>query len=167
MSLWPVTLCGTAALRRVRGMRAAAEENPLPQAGEGALTFEPGKVIAVFARSFYLANARDELACIGPAGLGGGPLNMLCGLPDGLDWQATGLRMGDPVSWDGAHSLAAGRFRFGLASAVAWRPTPPPASWAVATLAAGLALLSRLAADQAATDGFAPLVAPLASRRPR
>jgi hypothetical protein len=90
---------------------------------------------------------------------------MLSALADGLDWQAAGLRAGDRVSWDGGHLLVAGRFRFDLASAALWRPTSPPAGWGVATLAAGLALLSRLAADQAATDGFAPLVAPLATRR--
>jgi hypothetical protein len=160
-----VTLCGAAALRTVRGMRAAAEENPLPQTGEGESVFATARVVAVFSRSFYLANALGGLACIGPAGLGGGPLNMLCALPDGLDWQVAGLRTGDAVSWDGGYLLAAGRFRFSLASAVAWRPTPPPMNWDVATLAAGLVLLSRLGADQAATDGFAPLVAPLASRR--
>jgi hypothetical protein len=90
---------------------------------------------------------------------------MLCALPDGLDWQAAGLRAGDRVSWDGGHLLVAGRFRFDLASAALWQPTSPPVSWGVVTLAAGLALLLRLAADQAATDGFAPLIAALASRR--
>jgi hypothetical protein len=135
-----------------------------PSRGEG-LNTPPGTVIAVFARSFYLAAAAGGLACVGPSGLGGGPLNMLCALPAAFDWQASGLRVGDTVCWDGADLLVAGRFRFGLAGAVAWRPTPPPASWDVATLAAGLAVLAKFAADQAATDGFAPLVASLASRR--
>jgi hypothetical protein len=165
VSRWPVTLCGGTALRTLRAISAAAEKNPLPQAGEGEWILATGRVIAVFSRSFYIADAAGGLACIGPAGLGGGPLNMLCALPDGLDWQGSGLRTGDVASWDRAHLLAAGRFRFDLANAVEWRPTAQPAHWAVGTLVAGLGALSKLAADPSATDGFAPLVGPLASRR--
>src|SRR5258708_26809554 len=110
-----------------------------------------GGVAAVFPRRFYLASALGGLGGLGPAGLGGGPLNMLCALPDGLDWQVAGLRTGDAVSWDGGYLLAAGRFRFSLASAVAWRPTPPPVNWDGATLPPGLGLLSRLGPDPAAT----------------
>jgi len=139
---------------------------PLPQAGEGGLSFAPGRVIAVFSRSFYLATAAGGLACIGAAGLGGGPLNILGTLPDRLDWQGSGLRTGDAVSWDGAHLVAAGRFRFDLTSAVAWKPDAPPASWDVETLVAGLIALSERAAGHATAGGFAPLVAPLASHRP-
>src|SRR5260221_7527737 len=136
---FPVTLYGAAVRDFVRGMDAAGV----------------GRVVAVFSRSFYLANARDELACIGPAGLGGGPLNMLCALPAAVDWQASGLRTGDAVSWDGAHLLAVGRGPFDLASAVAWRPAPPPASWDVATLAAGLGPPFKLPAAPGANHRFA------------
>jgi hypothetical protein len=137
-----------------------------PSRGEGPNT-PPGTIIAVFARSFYLADAAGGLACIGPADLGGGPLNMLCALPAAFDWQASGLNAGDTVSSDGVQLQVAGRFRFSLAGAVAWRPTPAPASWDVATFAAGLAVLSKFAADHATNDGFAPLVASLASHRPK
>jgi hypothetical protein len=144
-----VTLYGGAAREAVGGMGTAGE----------------GRVIAVFARSFYVADAAGGLACIGPSGLGGGPLNMLCALPDALDWQANGLRTGDAASSDCEHLHVAGRFRFDLADAVAWRPTPVPAGWNVATLAAGLAVLANRAAAESVADGFAPLVAALATDR--
>ncbi len=149
MKIWAVTLCGGAAREAVGGMGTGGE----------------GRVIAVFARSFYLADAAGGLACIGPSGLGGGPLNVLCALPDTLDWQANGLRTGDTASSIGRRLLVAGRFCFDLADAVAWRPTPPPTGWDVTTLAAGLAVLAKLVAAESVADGFAPLVAALATHR--
>jgi hypothetical protein len=132
---------------------------PLPE-GEGGPFRAPGKVVAVFARSFYLANAAGELACIGPQGLGCGPLNMLCDLPRDLDWQARGLRPGHIVRHldEALHIEGIGNLL--LADAVVWRP-PPPTTWAAATLVRGLAALAA-ATDETGADGFAPLVATLA-----
>src|SRR6266702_548274 len=133
--------------------------DPLP-VGEG------GKVIAVFARSFYLASAAGELVCIGPAGLGSGPLNMLCDLPRDLDWQARGLRPGQLARYRDKVLHIDGIGAFALAGAVVWRPTPPPAVWNAAILDAGLAALATASRNLASTDGFAPLVAMLALNNP-
>ena len=135
----------------------AAQFSRLPQTGEGT-------VIAVFARSFYLANAAGELACIGPPGLGRGPLSLLCDLPRALDWQARGLRPGhivrhldEALHIDGIGSLL-------LADAFVWQP-PPTTTWDTATLARGLAGLAA-ATHETGAGGFAPLVATLARNDP-
>ena len=140
--------------------------DPLPE-GEGGPNTAPATVIAVFARSFYLANDIGELVCVGPAGLGGGPLNMLCDLPAGLDFQESGLRVGETASSDGVVLRIAGRFAFALADAAPWRSRPPPAGRDGARLAAGLAALSAATRDVGGAGGFAPLVAGLAGRSDR
>jgi len=119
-------------------------------------------VIAVFARSFYLANGVGELSCIGPSGLGSGPLNMLCDLPRDLDWQARGLRPGQVAHYRDEVLRIDGIGAFSLADAVPWRPTPPPAVWDRAILDAGLAALATASRNLACADGFASLIPTLA-----
>jgi hypothetical protein len=143
--------------------------DPLPE-GEGGSVIHPfpegegGSVIAVFARSFYLADATGGLACIGPPGLGRGPLNMLCDLPRDLAWPARGLRPGIAGRRNGMILRIDGIGAFSLEEAVAWRPTIPSETWHRGILADGLASLPALAMCDRA-DGFAPLLAPLARRR--
>jgi hypothetical protein len=140
--------------------------DPLPE-GEGELQRAGGKVVAVFARSFYLADASGGLACLGPPGLGRGPLNMLCDLPRDLDWLGRGLRPGIGARHAGDILTLDGIGAFALADATAWRPPSPPATWNAETLAKGLAGLALCAATATATrdDGFVPLVAPIARGR--
>ena len=131
-------------------------------ARDAALAMAAGRVVAVFARSCYLANAAEALACVGPPGLGSGPLNLLCELPAGLDFPASGLRPGDAVSYDGTVLRVGGRFALRLTGAALWRPSSPP-SCDAATLGRGLAMLAT-ATEQADGGGFAPLVPALARR---
>jgi hypothetical protein len=133
--------------------------------GERGPNTVPGTVIAVFARSFYLANRASEIACIGPSGLGRGPLNMLCELPRDLDWRARGLLPGSAAHRNGAILYIDGIGAFSLADAVAWRPRSPRKRWNAATLAGGLAALAASAAAETREDGFVPLVASLARGR--
>jgi hypothetical protein len=161
-------------------MGDANEQNPLPP-GEGRARVLPqssdhpafarphphppgegGKVVAVFARSFYLADAAGGLACIGPLGLGRGPLNMLCDLPRDLDWPARGLRPGIGARRDGMILFVDGIGAFSLADAVVWRPSSPPGKWDAGTLTEGLAALAACAASETRPDGFVSLVGPLA-----
>ncbi len=190
--LWPMMICGAAAMRAVT--RIGDEErplrNPLPPGegrvrvcerldfgrtkrpnphpvplpeGEGELHRAGGSIVAVFARSFYLADAAGGLACIGPVGLGSGPLNVLCDLPRDLDWQARGLRPGQTARYRGEVLRIDGIGAFSFANAVAWRP-PPSSAWNAATLARGLAALAA-ATEDCDAGGFAPLVAAMARGR--
>ncbi|MBI3024747.1 MAG: hypothetical protein HYY66_03545, partial [Candidatus Tectomicrobia bacterium] len=80
-----------------------------------------GKVLAVFRRSIYLERSGGALACLGPPALGAGPLNALCELPDGFDWERQGLAPGAPFMCGGEEVRIAGGVSFSLRDARAWR----------------------------------------------
>ena len=127
-----------------------------------ALAGDGGSVLAVFRRSVYLAH-RESLACIGPAGLGAGPLNGLAeaGTEHVLpDWQGAGLRPGDPVAPRGDG------IRIGALRVLRWRharlhdPPRGPHSWTAVGLAAALARLSGMLEPFSLADGLAPFADP-------
>ncbi len=59
-------------------------------AGPALQPGQRGRVGAVFERSFYVSLAGTEV-CVGPPGLGAGPLNLRCRSTP-RDWRAGGLR---------------------------------------------------------------------------
>ena len=69
-------------------------------------------VCAVFRRSFYLESAGGELTCIGPMAIGAGPLNVICDLPDGIDWDASGVRPGARIIITSNRFSIAGLYEF-------------------------------------------------------
>lgn len=142
MAVIPVGLIGGAARRAL--------------AGPG-----PWRARAVFPRTVYWEAADGSLSCLGPPGLGGGPLNALADLP--ADWRWTGrLVAGDPARRVGDQLLAAGPLTISLAGARSWVPRRPPAGWTPATLAANLGTLAGAAARRSLPGGLAPLVPALA-----
>lgn len=124
-----------------------------------ALRHTRGRVIAVFKRSFYLQTA-SGLACIGPLGLGAGPLNALADLPPGLDWQASGLRLETPVRRiDNLLCIGSGFFRFVIGDSFLWQPPARPAL-KPPLLRQGLAMLAAAVTRQqpAAAHGLGRLI---------
>ena len=119
-----------------------------------------GSVLAIFRRSFYVECDGGALACIGPAGMGDGPLNGLARLPEGIDWQASGLAVGAPAHVDGRALRIGNRFEFGLESAAEWSPTRLPDGWSRDSLISGLAELCRAAGRFDLSQGLARLVMP-------
>ncbi len=117
-----------------------------------------GSVLAVFRRAFYVELDGGALACIGPAAMGGGPLNALARLPDGLDWRAAGLVAGAPAHVGRGSLTIAGGFELALEPAVEWSPARPADGWSRETLAAGLAALRGAARGFDLADGLARLV---------
>lgn len=111
---------------------------PLTALGEHArraLSVAEGRVLAVFQRSFYVQTQRG-LACLGPADMGIGPLNALCALPGGWDWQARNLQVGALIRCASARFDididVAGLCTLSRAAATLWRPPAsgsPSASW--------------------------------------
>ena len=99
-------------------------------AGKGA------EIAAVFTRSLYLKNG-GRWACIGPMGLGNGPLNVLCGLPHDLDWKDRGLIPGQKAAFSGGAITLSSTIELNFRQAKTWRP-PTPGSWTVETLFQGL-----------------------------
>ncbi|MBV9523222.1 MAG: DUF2877 domain-containing protein [Alphaproteobacteria bacterium] len=130
-----------------------------------------GRVAAVFQRSLYIAAPGGALACIGPRGLGPGPLNLLCDGAPGAACLSRGLYPDMPVRRAGDALQIGDRLAIELAEAVEWHP-PPVAPHSPAALAPGLAMLSVAAASVLGArggasgwgDGFAPLVAPCAAK---
>jgi hypothetical protein len=125
--------------------------------GDGAR----GQVRAVFARSFYLTLGAQWI-CIGPPGLGDGPLNALC----------TALPPGPPALAGGdACLLTAGVLKVGAMTAITadgaarWSP-PPPADWDKRVLAAGLAAFARALPEALPSEGLALLLRPPEGRMP-
>ncbi|MEO8849855.1 MAG: DUF2877 domain-containing protein [Casimicrobiaceae bacterium] len=100
-----------------------------------------GEVLAVFRRSFYIRFG-DDVVCVGPQGLGPGPLNALCALGDHWTSTAWGIATGAQVSRAGS-TLRITRCdpAFDFADAQVWEPPLPPA-FSPAALQSGLALLA-------------------------
>jgi len=116
-----------------------------------------GRIRAVFERSFYVSIAGTEV-CVGPGGLGGGPLNLRCQGTVG-DWRAAALREGMAV-WVGSRELRLPpHFAIALAGAAVWTPVPPD-SWSAASLGAGLAALDTLLPARLPKEGLGFLALP-------
>jgi hypothetical protein len=116
-----------------------------------------GRIAAVFARSFYLESARG-MACIGDRSLGLGPLNAICDAPPGIDWRASGLRVGAAYGLAGDLLHVGGSFVFTTAAAETWTPAPCPAGWRPDALYGSLDDLGRRIAWRVPDQGLAPLV---------
>jgi hypothetical protein len=116
------------------------------------------KIFAVFRRSFYLETSGGGLACIGPAAICAGPLNVICDLPDGIDWQASGVRPDARISIARGRMVVAESYEFDLGAAKFWRPTTLADDWTVATLSTGLDALESAATVHDLNDGLAALV---------
>jgi hypothetical protein len=97
------------------------------------------EVAAVFARALYLRLDTGWL-CIGPPGLGDGPLNVLCALPDGLDWRQQGLQPN--VAIDDRCIRLAPNHLLAWRDAPVWQP-PTPGAWRRESLRRGLDALVR------------------------
>ena len=117
-----------------------------------------GSVLAVFRRSIYVELDGGALACIGPAGMGAGPLNALARLPERLDWPASGLVAGAAAHVDGRTLRIGNRFEFELEAAVDWLPRRLAPGWSRHSLTTGLAQLRCAAAGYDLSQGLARLV---------
>jgi hypothetical protein len=120
-----------------------------------------GRVHAVFQRSFYVMAEDGALACVGPPGLGAGPLNLLCAFPPGLDWPQRGLRPGAVVERTGGMIAVDRLCTIDLAGVEPWRPPRLPLR-GHDRLHDGLACLAALAETRVPSEGIASLVPALA-----
>jgi hypothetical protein len=109
---------------------------------------------------------RDELACLGTAGLAAGPLNAICTAPGYMDWIANGLRPGSRA-YMGDDTLYVGRdLTFALADACHWRPRKVSAGWKAIDLSRNLASLAAEARPYIPSEGLARLIPNLARGEP-
>lgn len=114
-----------------------------------------GSVLAVFRRSFYVRFA-SQVVCIGPLGLGRGPLNALYASFDRVPWLARPLSPGAEVRSAGGRLEVDDRFAFDFVTADVWQAPAAPLS-AIVSLPAGVQLLAA-AARQRAPGGLGPLL---------
>lgn len=115
-------------------------------------------ILAVFRRSFYLETSGGGLVCIGPKAIGAGPINMICDLPDGIDWEASGLRPDARAGIARNRLVVAGQYEFDFGNAAVWRPVSLPEDWTAADLRRGLGALDAAASAYDLSDGLAALV---------
>lgn len=114
----------------------------------------PGRVAAVFDRSFYI-ECGDSFVCIGVPELTPGPLTALAAVPDGMNWAASGIRVDARVVGADGVLMVGNGFRFDTRSAQRWSPSPAPNRTSViATMDAILSDLRVLAP----MDGLAPIL---------
>ncbi len=114
-----------------------------------------GRLRAVFERSFYIHLAGQEI-CLGPPGLGAGPLNLRCQVAR-PDWPAWGLREDAAVLIGAREICIPPHLRFALAGAAVWRP-PAPGAWTAASLGAGLRALDARLPERVPAQGLGVLV---------
>ncbi len=114
----------------------------------------PCKVVAVFARSFYLQSA-DAMACLGGPEIGTGPLNAQIETPLGMDWPASGLRPGAQCRRGAGTLYLANRFALSWHGAATWRPAPWPTRIVPAALARALSHLESEWTQLAPAEGLA------------
>jgi hypothetical protein len=113
-----------------------------------------GTVHATFDRSFYLTFPSGWL-CVGPAGLGAGPLNVLCDpWPHGGTHEL--VAAGDRARAENG-KLRAGRISLQLHTAATWHPQPVGA-WTGASLARGLSTFATLLPAALPREGLAYLL---------
>jgi hypothetical protein len=141
---------------------AAAMFEPLPDHGLHASLVGPiaaralhdgahGRVRAVFDRSFYLS-LDAGMVCVGSAGLGGGPLNLVCEGWPGERPLRTFLSPGAAARIDD-NTCAVGALTIFLARAQGWRPEPVSV-WNKVSLARGLAAATELLRLSRPKDGL-------------
>jgi hypothetical protein len=126
-------------------------------------THSKGTVIAVFRRSFYIRFG-DEVVCVGPPGLGKGPLNVLADVPADLEWPAVGLATQQNVLRSGSVLSVGAHLRFELSAADVWRAPAPP-NFSNADLQEGLRLLAE-SARRRAPGGLGSLLTALDKAAP-
>lgn len=115
-----------------------------------------GRVIAVFARSFYL-DFGGGLVCVGPTDFGPGPMHLLADVDDGRELTA-GVATGSVAEVRGAR-LRVGGTVFDFAGLSPWR-APRPGPLTMQALARGLDRLAT-AVERRAPVGLGVLVADL------
>jgi len=117
----------------------------------------PCRVAAVFKRSFYL-QSKGAMACLGAPEIGAGPLNALIAAPRGMNWLASGLRVGTRCR-RGTDTLYLGeRFVLSTRGAALWRPDPAPISPDPVAVTRALRHLGLACAECAPAEGLARLV---------
>lgn len=114
-----------------------------------------GRVVAAFERSFYVT-AGGQWICIGPVGLGAGPLNLLCGPGDALHDLMQGLVGDEPLTVSRGALVIGSRRSIAWTGAAVWHPADPR-PWSPAVLQSGLAALGA-ALPPLPDDGLARLL---------
>ena len=124
------------------------------------------EIIAVFERSFYCQSATDGIICAGLTAIGGGPLNVTWDPPAGFGGIPREMRCGLVADCDGDVLGFENGMALFLADATLWRPEPVLQPTAPEHLAARTLRLARRVAAQRLSEGLGPLIYDLANPYP-
>ena len=116
-----------------------------------------GRVIAVFERSLYVS-MQGQCACIGPEGLGDGPLNVICDNA-AVAVALCNLSVGDAARIANGALLLGGLPAMSFANVAMWRPSATGA-WSATTLTEGLSALNAALPPALPQEGLALLLRP-------
>lgn len=116
------------------------------------------ELLAVFPGGIYCQNQSDGIVFLCRLSGGAGPLNALCEIPEGWNWQREGLHSATPVYSDGQTLWVDGRFGFSFEDAHPWQKADPSGKWDLQAMSERIPLLVREAARREHPDGFGPLI---------
>lgn len=117
-----------------------------------------GEVRSIFERSLYLT-VDQQWICVGPAGLGMGPLNALCESWDANNPSTKWIGVGDRVAIHERTALVGHALAIEFAGAAEWSPEGP-GSWTAASVVSGLSALAAALPDVLPAEGLALLLRP-------
>jgi hypothetical protein len=141
-------------LRTTEAAAKAAVTQVGPVAARALTQGARGQVGAVFERSFYVI-LDGQWMCFGPAGIGDGPLNVIC---DGIPSKIAGmLSVNDKAGIENGHILFERSLLLSLSGAKLWAP-PPVQPNDASRIAVGLAALDASLPEKPPADGLALLL---------
>lgn len=118
-----------------------------------------GQVLAVYGRTFYLADGAGGVVCVGDSSIGDGPLVVTCA--QSRDWRSGPLMPGDPARVNDGVLFVGEQLAFLIGGAETPEPAPPAPS-EVSALRRGLASLGTRAAGVAPAEGLGRMIPVLA-----
>ncbi|MDF1593299.1 MAG: DUF2877 domain-containing protein [Desulfobacterales bacterium] len=116
------------------------------------------KVLAVFKQGFYCQNRVGDLIFIASLSIRPGPLNILCRVPDPVNWVEEGLTPESAVDFDGETIRIDNCFVFTCQNVRQWQPKDISKEWALDVIAERISVLSAEAHNRELSDGLGPLI---------
>ena len=118
----------------------------------------PWKLMAVFKRGFYCQNQIGGIVYFGPLSISAGPLNILCEMPERIDWELEGLHPNTLCKWYDDTFWVGSRFGFSFDKALKWEPSSLKEEPTLEMISKGMNALHEKVEKRVRLDGFENLI---------